>query len=166
MTSPQRDITSLLDRAKRRRRLVILAAAGAGALAAALMVLVLGAGALALGARAGLVRWLVAVACAHALGVGVVWAFRALRRGTWTPEGVARTVAAGSPALRSDLVSAVELSRQREALAASGAVSVTGLRNISARSVPGRRGIYRPRLLIGARIFCTTHPISSLRNVN
>ncbi|MCM2332545.1 MAG: DUF4175 domain-containing protein, partial [Anaeromyxobacteraceae bacterium] len=124
MTPSFRDIASLLERAKRRRRLVILAAAGAGVLAGVLSVLVVAAVALTLGARTGLVRWLATVAAAHALGAGLVWAFRALRRGAWTQEGVARTVAAGAPALRSDLVSAVELAREREALAASGAVSV------------------------------------------
>ncbi len=144
MTPSFRDIASLLERAKRRRRLVILVAGAAGVLAGILAVLMVAAVALTLGARTGLVRWLATVAAAHALGAGLVWAFRALRRGTWTQEGVARTVAAGAPALRSDLVSAVELSREREDLAASGAVSVALLDAHVERTAAAARAIDLP----------------------
>ena len=141
MTASFRDIARLLERAKRRRTQVILAAAAAAGLAAWLGVLLVGALALILGARTGLVRWAAAVALAHAAAAALFWAIRSLRRGAWTPEGVARIVAAGSPALRSDLVSAVELSRQREALAASGAVSLALLDAHVARTAEAVQGV-------------------------
>lgn len=40
------------------------------------------------------------------------------------------------------------------------------LLNISARSVHGKPAIYRPKLPIGARIFCIRNPIGSPKNVN
>ena len=141
MSQTFRDIATLLDRAKRRRRQVILATAAAGVLAGLLSVLVAGAVAVALGARTGLVRWLAAVACAHALGAALIWAWRALRRGASTQEGVARVVTAGAPALRSDLVSAVELTRERESLAASGAISVALIDAHVARTAEAAGGI-------------------------
>jgi hypothetical protein len=141
MSPASKDIAALLDRAKRRRRQVILAAAGAGLVAAVLSVLVVSAVALTLGVRTGLVRWLATVASLHAVGAAAIWSFRALRRGASTPEGVARTLTAGAPALRSDLVSAVELTREREALAASGAVSVTLLDAHVARTAEAARAI-------------------------
>lgn len=141
MSAASTEIARLLDRAKRRRSQVILAAAGAGALAAVLGLLLGGAVALALGTRTGLARGVALIAGAHALGAAVVWAVRALRRGAWSPEGVARTVAASSPALRSDLVSAVELGRERETLAASGAVSVALLDAHVARTAEAARGL-------------------------
>ena len=124
MSPSYADIARLLDQAKRRRGRVILLAAGAGAAAAVLLAILLGAAALALGARPVMARGLGLGTAALALAAAAAWAVRAFRQGAWTPEGAARTVAAGSPALRSDLVSAVELSREREALATSGAVSV------------------------------------------
>jgi len=141
MSAATLEIARLLDRAKRRRSQVILAAAGSSILALVLAVGLFGAVAVALGARAGLVRWLAGVAAAHALGGGLVWSFRALRRSAWAPEGVARTVAAGSPGLRSDLVSAIELAREREGLAAEGAISLALLDAHVERTAEAARAI-------------------------
>ncbi len=141
MSASFRDIARLLDRAKRRRSQVILAAAGAGALAALLGALLAGAVALTLGTRTGIARGVTLTAGALALVAALAWAIRAIRQGAWTPEGVARTVAAGSPALRSDLVSAVELTREREALAASGAVSLALVDAHVERTAEAVRGV-------------------------
>ncbi len=141
MSAASLDIARLLELAKRRRQHVILAAAGAAALALVLAVLLLGAAAVALGVRTVPVRWGVAAAAGLAVGAVLAWAWRALRRGAWTPEGVARTVADGSPALRSDLVSAVELTRARGGLAASGAVSLALLDAHVARTAEAAKGL-------------------------
>jgi hypothetical protein len=101
---------------------VLLAAAGLG-VAAALLCLLLGASALALGARAW-VRPAALTGAVVAVAAAVGWAARALLRTAWTDEAAARTVAGGEPALRSALVSSVELARERAAIEASGRFSV------------------------------------------
>jgi hypothetical protein len=122
------DISRVLDGARRRRiRVVALAAAGLGA-AAALALLLAGAAALGHGARASL-RPLALAAAGLALLAAAVLAIRALLRGVWTSEAVAREIARGAEAdggasLESDLVSSVQLARDREAIAASGRFSV------------------------------------------
>jgi hypothetical protein len=52
------------------------------------------------------------------------WALRALWRTAWSAEATARTVAHDQPALRSDLVSSVELARERAEIQASARYSV------------------------------------------
>lgn len=141
MTASFRDIAGLLDRAKRRRRLVILATAGGAGLAAALGLAVAGALALHLGARTGTVRWPVGLAVAGVIAAATAWAARALRGGASSPEGVARAVTAGAPALRSDLVSAVELERARPSLAAAGGTSLELLDAHVARTAEAVRGL-------------------------
>jgi uncharacterized protein DUF4175 len=117
------EISRVLDGARRRQVRVVLLAALAFGLAALLLALFLGAVALALGARGG-VR---AAALAGGLTAAVAaaaWAGRALLRTAWTQEAAARTVARDEPGLRSDLVSSVELAREREDIRASGRYSV------------------------------------------
>ena len=103
-------------------RVVLLAALAFG-LAALLLALFLGAVALALGARAG-VRAAALAGGLTAAAAAVAWAGRALLRTAWTQEAAARTVARDEPGLRSDLVSSVELAREREDIRASGRYSV------------------------------------------
>jgi archaellum component FlaC len=117
------EISRVLDGARRRQvRVVLLAGAGFG-LAAALLALLGGAVAYALGARGG-ARPLALAGAATALAAAAVWAARALLRTAWSEEATARTVARDEPALRSALVSSVELGRQREDIRASGRYSV------------------------------------------
>ena len=82
-------------------------ALGFGA-AAALLCLLVGASALALGARPS-IRGASLAATALVLAATAALAVRALLRTAWSDEAAARTVAGGEPALRSDLVSSVEL---------------------------------------------------------
>ncbi|HZZ86317.1 MAG TPA: DUF4175 family protein [Anaeromyxobacteraceae bacterium] len=125
MSGSYPQIARVLDGARRREAFIVLGAAAGWGLAAALLALLLGALSLAAwpgrgpGLRlAALGAAAIAVACAGA------WALVALMRRASSPESVARTVAAGEPALRSDLVSAVELARQRDDIAADGRYSV------------------------------------------
>jgi transglutaminase-like putative cysteine protease len=123
MTVAYREIGRVLDGARRRQVQVVLLAALAFGAAAALLALFAGAAALALGARA----WVRAAAllggAAGAAGA-VGWAIRALLRTAWSEEAAARTIACDEPALRSDLVSSVELSRERASILATGRYSV------------------------------------------
>ncbi|WP_242335553.1 DUF4175 family protein [Anaeromyxobacter sp. SG66] len=123
MTVAYGDIARVLDGARRRQlRVVLLAALGFG-LAAGLAVLLAGAVALYLGARIG-VRSLTLAAAATVIVAAAALAIRALLRTAWSAEAAARTVARDAPALRSDLLSSVELAREREAIQASGRYSV------------------------------------------
>jgi hypothetical protein len=117
------EITRVLDGARRRRvRIVVLAALAFG-VAAALLALLLGASALALGARAG-VRAAALAAGLTALAGALAWAVRDLLVTTWSEVAAARSVSRGEPALRSDLVSSVELTRERPEIQATGRYSV------------------------------------------
>jgi hypothetical protein len=134
------EIARVLGGARRRQVwVVLLAAVGFGA-AGALVCLLLGAGALALGARA----WVRAVALTGA-SVAVLaaagWAALTLLRTAWSDEAAARTIGAGQPWLRSDLVSAVELSRERAHVQASGRFSVALLDEHVARTAEQARGV-------------------------
>ncbi len=120
---------------------MILAAAAAAGLSAALAALLTGAAALALGARPPVARLAALGAAGFALATALTWAFRQLRRSASTPEGVARVIASASPALRSDLVSAVELMRERPNLESSGAVSVALLDAHVARTAEAARTV-------------------------
>ncbi|HSD18965.1 MAG TPA: hypothetical protein VLC54_02930, partial [Anaeromyxobacter sp.] len=127
---------------------VLLAALGFG-LAAGFAVVLAGALAVLSGARIGL-RSVVLAGAGTAIVAAIVLAVRALLRTAWTAEAAARTVARDEPALRSDLLSSVELEREREDIQASGRYSValvdahvehTAARALSvdlARAVPDR----------------------------
>jgi hypothetical protein len=117
------EISRVLHGARRRQVRVVLLAALAFGLAALLLSLLLGAAALALGARAGIRAAALAGALTAALAA-VGWAVRSVLRTAWTEEAAARTVARDEPALRSDLVSSVELAREREDIRASGRYSL------------------------------------------
>ncbi len=119
MTVGYGEIRRVLDGARRRQvEIVLLAAVAAGA-AAVLLVLFTGAAALALGARPG-VRGLSVGGAGLAAAAAAAWAIRSLLRTAWSEDAAARTVAAGEPGLRSDLVSSVEFERERPAVQASG----------------------------------------------
>ena len=149
MTVAYGDIARVLAGARRRQiRVVLLAALGFG-LAAGFAVVLAGALAVLSGARIGL-RPVVLAGAGTAIFAAIVLAVRALLRTAWTAEAAARTVARDEPALRSDLLSSVELEREREDIQASGRYSValvdahvehTAARALSvdlARAVPDR----------------------------
>ncbi|HEX9241289.1 MAG TPA: DUF4175 family protein [Anaeromyxobacter sp.] len=117
------EIARVLGGARRRQVwIVLLAAAGFGA-AAAVVCLLLGAAALGAGAR-GWVRGVALGGAALAASAAAGWAALRLLRTAWSDEAAARTVGAGEPALRSALVSSIELSRERADVQASGRFSV------------------------------------------
>ena len=124
MAAAYTEIARILDGARRRRiRIVLVAAAGFGA-AAALAWLLLGATGIASGLRAS---WVHPVAIAGALASVAAAAANAVLsivRGAWTADAAARTVGRGEPALRSALLSAVELERERGGIAESGRFSL------------------------------------------
>jgi hypothetical protein len=117
------EIARVLGGARRRQvRIVVLGALGFG-VAGALLCLLGGAAALATGGRAW-VRALSLAGAATALAGATAFATRALLRTAWSDEAAARTVAAREPALRSDIVSSVELSRERADIQSTGRFSV------------------------------------------
>lgn len=154
------EISRILDGARRRQVRVVLLAAGAFGAAALLLCLFLGATALVLGARSG-VRAVALAGGLTAVAVAFAWAVRALLRTARSEEAAARTVARFEPALRSDLVSAVELSRERPDIQASDRYSVALLdahveRTASrartldvARAIPDRWARYGGLFLLG-----------------
>jgi hypothetical protein len=115
------EIERVLRWARRREaRILLLAASGLG-LAAALVVALAGAWALSRGlGHPGAVRQVALSLAAFCLVGTATWAGLALLRRASSPEATARSVGRGAPALRSDLVSAVELSRDYGGLAAQG----------------------------------------------
>ncbi|ABC84034.1 DUF4175 family protein [Anaeromyxobacter dehalogenans] len=123
MAGAYADIARVLQGARRRQVRVVLLTAAAGGGAAALLCLLAGAIALSAGARTGFRLVALGGAGLALLGsaIGAVWT---LLRGARDDEAAARTVAAGEPALRSALLSSVELARARPLLAASGELSV------------------------------------------
>ncbi len=117
------EIARVLEGArKRQERVVLLAAAGFG-LAAALLCVFVGAAALAMGARIG-ARPVALAGGITAVVAAIAAAVRSLLRTAWSDEAAARTVARGEPALSSDLVSSVELFRERGDIQATGRFSL------------------------------------------
>ena len=123
MAVAYQDIARVLRGARRRQAGIVLATAagwGATGVAAALF-----SGALALGlGRGPWVRPAALSLAAVAMAAAAAWAVRTLWRGAWGPAEVARAVSGTDPTLRSALLSAVELERDRDAVAASGRFSV------------------------------------------
>jgi hypothetical protein len=118
------EIARFLAGARRRQAAILaLAAAGKG-LAGALACLLAGAAAVALGARLGVARPVALAGAMAALALAAARAALAAARTAWTPEAAARTIGEGTPGFASDLVSALELGREREAIAASGRFSL------------------------------------------
>jgi len=117
------EIANVLAGARRRQATTLAGAAGAFGAAAVLLVLLVGAVAIALGARIGVRPWVLGAAGLAALAVAAV-AVRAALRTAWSDAAAARTVARDEPALRSALLSSIELARDREAIAARGDYSV------------------------------------------
>ncbi len=140
------EIARVLDGARRRQvRIVVLGALGFGA-AGAVLCLLAGAAALALGARAG-VRALSLAGAATALAGAAVYAIRALLRTAWSEEAAARTVARDEPALRSDLVSSVELSRERQDIQQTGRFSIALVDAHLARTAERARAVDLSRVV-------------------
>jgi len=140
------EIARVLGGARRRQVwVVLLGALGFGA-AAALLCLLAGASALALGARPWARSLSLAVA-ALALAATAGLALFALLRTAWSDEAAARTVAGGEPALRSDLVSSVELSRERGDIQATGRFSLALVDAHLARTAERARAIVLPRVI-------------------
>jgi hypothetical protein len=124
MSAASGEIARVLDGARRRQIRILVLAAVALAAATALACVLAGALALVLGARPSVARPVALAGAAAALALALGRGLAAILRTAGTPEAAARTVAAGEPALRSDLVSAVQLSRERAEIAASGRFSV------------------------------------------
>jgi hypothetical protein len=123
MSAAYGEISRVLVGARRRRvRVVVLAALTFG-LAALLLFVFAAACALLFGARLG-VRPVALAGGLTAVVAAVAWAVRDLLRTAWSEEATARSVARDSAALRSDLVSSVELTRERPAIEASRRFSV------------------------------------------
>lgn len=160
MAGAYSDIARVLRGARQRQARIVLGAAAAAGLATALLSLLAGAIALASGARAGFRAVALALAVV-ALVAAVVLATRILFRSARDDAAAARTVADGQPALRSALLSSVELARARPEIAASGQFSVGLLdahlertaveaRAIDlARAIPDRRARQAGLLLVG-----------------
>ena len=144
------EIARVLGGARRRQVWVVVLAAVGFAAAGVAVCLLVGAAALGLGARA----W---VRAASLTGAGVAaaaaagWALLTLLRTAWSDEAAARTVGAGEPGLRSDLVSAVELSRERSDVQASGRFSVALLDEHVARTA-ARAGKVRLSAAVPSRL--------------
>jgi hypothetical protein len=134
------EIARVLGGARRRQvRIVLLGATGFGA-AAALLCLLGGAGALAAGARSW-VRALSLAGAVTAIAGAAAWAIHTLLRTAWTDEAAAGTVARDAPALRSDLVSSVELARERADVQATGRFSLALLDAHVARTAEQVRAV-------------------------
>jgi hypothetical protein len=123
MTGAYADIARILQRARRRQAGVILLSAASTGLGSALLCLLLGAAGFLAGARSPL-RWVALAGAGIGLVMAGVRAVRGLLRSAWSDHAAARTVGAREPAFRSALLSAVELSRAREEIAAGGQLSV------------------------------------------
>jgi hypothetical protein len=121
MTEAYAEIARVLARARRREgRIVLLAALGLG-LAGVLLSGLAGALALARGiGQPGAVRAAALAGMVLALLGAATWAAFALLRRAASEEAVARSLGRAEPALRSDLLSAVELRRDYDGLAAAG----------------------------------------------
>lgn len=123
MAAAEAQMTRVLARARRRQGGILVATALGWSLAAALAVLL--AAALLLGRDPALP--LRQATLALTTGILIVAAFllaRAVLRRAGSPESVARALGDAMPALRSDLVSAVQLSGERAEIAASGRYSL------------------------------------------
>jgi hypothetical protein len=140
MSAAYSEIARVLSGARRRQaRAIALAALGFGA-AGVLAALLLGASALALGARIGL-RPLALGLAAAAAAAAVGWAVRATLRTAWSEEAAARTVARSQPALRSDLLSSIELVRARADIARTGDYSLALVDGHVERTAERARGV-------------------------
>jgi hypothetical protein len=117
------DIARVLERARRRQvGVVLVSAAGAGA-GAALLCLLLGAVALLWGARLPF-RWVALAGAGLGLAIAMARALRELLTTARGDSAAAQTVGAHAPTFRSELLSAVELTRARPEIAAGGQLSV------------------------------------------
>jgi len=121
MTEAYGEIARVLEGARRReRRIVLLSALGLG-LSGALLSGLLGALALARGlGPAGAVRSTALALTALSLLGAATWAAFALLTRAASEEAIARSIGRAEPALRSDLLSAVELRRDYAGLEAAG----------------------------------------------
>jgi hypothetical protein len=119
------DIARVLDGARRRHGWIVLGTAAAGGLACVLAALLVGAALLGAGAGpAGAIRH-VTLALAAILAVSALaWAAVTLMRRASTPVSVAKSLGEAAPALRSDLLSSVELEEDYADLERSGRYSV------------------------------------------
>ncbi len=117
------DIAALLARTRSRARRLAYTQAGLLLLAGVLAVILASAGLLSVGIKASWTRWLTLTGSLALLAFTIRRLLLA-HRASAADEAIARQLAPADPALRSDLVSAVELSRARAGLAVSGAASL------------------------------------------
>ncbi|MBI5068795.1 MAG: DUF4175 family protein [Deltaproteobacteria bacterium] len=121
MTEAYAEIARVLARARRREGRIVLLSGLAFGLAGVLLSGLLGALALARGfGQPGAVRSAALAGMVLALLGAAGWAAFALLRRAASEEAVARSLGRAEPALRSDLLSAVELRRDYAGLAAAG----------------------------------------------
>jgi hypothetical protein len=140
MSVAHAEITRVLAGARRRQVWVVLVAAAAYGVAGAALCLLGGAAALGLGVR-GWVRPVALAGAALCAVAALLWAARMLLRTAWSDEAAARTVGRADAGLRSDLVSAVELSRERADIQASGRFSLALLDAHVTRAAERARGV-------------------------
>ncbi len=150
MPDPSTDISGHLAGARSRARRLAAAEWGGLGFSGALAVLLLGTAVLAAGVRPAPIRWLALAGVAAALAEAARRLWLALRA-SGPDEAVARLVAAADPALRSELVSAVELGRARDGLAASGAASLELLDAHLSRATRAAAALDLPALLPARR---------------
>jgi len=121
MAASYTDISRVLGGARRREGRIVLLTAGALGLSGASLSALAGALALSRGlGSAAAVQRLALGSAALALLAAAAWAGVALLRRASSPEATARFLGRAEPALRSDLLSAVELWRDRDGLATAG----------------------------------------------
>jgi hypothetical protein len=133
VTEGYAEIARVIERARDRQRRILSGSAALRALAKALACLFGGAFGVALGAGIGFARIATLLGVLAAVAIEAWRALRALRE-TGDPARVARAVAEGNDRLRSALVSAVELERDRGEIETSGRFSLALVDGHVARS--------------------------------
>ncbi|HSN90529.1 MAG TPA: DUF4175 family protein [Anaeromyxobacteraceae bacterium] len=141
------EIARVLAGARRRQARILALAAASQGLAGALACLLAGAAALALGARLPVARPVAWGGAIAALALAVGRAMLVAARTAWTPEAAARSLGAGTPGLGSDLVSAVELGRDREDIVRTGRFSLALVDGHIERAAERIRGVDLARAL-------------------
>lgn len=146
MTEGYPEIARVIERARVRQGRIEAGAAALRALAQAIGCLLGGAVGIALGGGVGFTRGAVLVGVLAAVGAEG-WRLWRSRRTARDPSAVAQAITAGDPALRSALLSAVELARARAEIEASGRFSLALVDGHLARSAAVAGGIDLVRAL-------------------
>ncbi|HSN16513.1 MAG TPA: hypothetical protein VLT61_17905, partial [Anaeromyxobacteraceae bacterium] len=146
MSEGYEEIARVLERARVRNRRIVARAALLRALAKGLACLFGGSLGVAVGAGVGFSRVATLLGVAVAFGMEGWKALRAIRA-TRDPAAVGRAITAADGPLRSALLSAVELGRDRDAIASSGRFSLALIDGHLARSARDVAGVDLDRAL-------------------